>query len=412
MVDSFNSNTELMETALDKIKSYISSSYPDSETQAEYLRIIRGFEDHFSSSGNNPLDALADYYHATTQALPFERPELVTQRKKARPILMLKDTLMGEEPKRRYCYSGYIPLVTEFVPVMESYVKWMEAGGKRIGTITTRSGRMRVFFWFLHENNCISIASLTSDLLLSFIQNLKDKYSSQGKVNILYTLRNFFSCPAVQEELRFEPLLLLYGLHSRKHERLASCYTAEEIRQVMDAVDRSTMWGKTIYLMMLLACVYGLRASDIRELQQSSIHWKQKSISLYQQKTKRYIELPLTHEVMLALLDYIKNVRPNVQDPHLFIRLRVPHIPYSPNDHFSSKAGVYFEKAGIVTKNKHHGFHAMRHSLATELVTEGVAINEVAVILGHTTVESTNKYIWSDISHLKAVALEVPSYGK
>ena len=47
----------------------------------------------------------------------------------------------------------------------------------------------------------------------------------------------------------------------------------------MDAVDRSTQWGKTIYAMMLLACVYGLRVSDIRGLQLKSLHWKEKTVS-------------------------------------------------------------------------------------------------------------------------------------
>ena len=412
MVDSKNSSPEIMIEALDKIKSHVSSGYPDLKTKTSYMTVIYGFEDYFLSSGKTPADALGDYYQSTTKALPFENPGSVTLRRKARPILMLRDILAGEIPKRRYCYSGHIPLAPEFLQYMELYSKWMIEEGKSSGTITTRSGRMRVFFCFLHEKNCKSIARLTSSLLLVFIQELRDKYTSQGKANILYTLRNFFSCPDIQKELRFEPLLLLYGIHSRKHERLASYYTPDEIRCVMNAVDRSTQWGKAIYLMMLLACVYGLRASDIREMRQSSIHWKQQTISLYQQKTKRYMELPLTENVLLALLDYLKNARPNIQDPHLFIRLRAPHTPYSSHDHFGSKVTAYFEKAGINTRNKHHGLHSMRHSLATELVTQEIPINEVAVILGHTTIEATNKYIWSDIAHLKCAALEVTPYGK
>ena len=68
--------------------------------------------------------------------------------------------------------------------------------------------------------------------------------------------------------------LFLAGIHSQKHERLPSFYTTDEVKRVLNAVDRSTPWGKTAYLMMLLACVYGLRSSDIKALIFSGINWK------------------------------------------------------------------------------------------------------------------------------------------
>lgn len=191
-----------------------------------------------------------------------------------------------------------------------------------------------------------------------------------------------------------------------------SFYSPDEIRKVLEIVDRKSRQGKMVYLMMLLACVYGLRISDIRQLELPSLNWGKKTISLCQQKTKRYIELPITQEVCLALLDYIKNARPNVPDSHVFIKQRSPHEPYSFDNHFSDKVGAYFKKAGINTEHKHHGFHSMRHSLATELTSDSVPINEIATILGHTTVQSTIVYIWSDIKHLKLASLEVLPYDK
>ncbi len=89
-----------------------------------------------------------------------------------------------------------------------------------------------------------------------------------------------------------------------------------------------------------------------------------------------------------------------------------PHEPYSQNDHFAYRISRYFDMAGVNTENKHHGLHSMRHSLATELIADEFPVNEVATIMGHTTIASTNTYIWSDIKHLKIAALEVPRYDK
>lgn len=208
------------------------------------------------------------------------------------------------------------------------------------------------------------------------------------------------------------PMLVLKGLHSKKHERLGSFYTTDEIKKVMDSVDRNTKSGKTIYVMMLLACVYGLRVSDIRDLDLSSLHWNTQTICLFQHKTKHYIELPLTQNVSFALLDYIKNVRPNIEHPKVFIKHRGTQEPYSINDHFGCNVSVFFKRAGINTNGKHHGLHALRHSLATWLFEADVDIHKVAVILGHSTVAATKSYIWSDIAHLRLAALEVPPYGQ
>ena len=175
----------------------------------------------------------------------------------------------------------------------------------------------------------------------------------------------------------------------------------------MAAVDRTTPWGKTIYLMMLLACIYGMRTSDIKQLKLGDIHWSERTITITQFKTKQPVVFPLTDEVTFALLDYIKNARPTIMHEQVFIRMRPPYVPYSMHDHFASKLSVYFEKAGVSTKGKHHGLHSLRHSLATNLLAENTPINEIAVILGHTSVSSTKTYIWSDIEHLRIAALEV-----
>jgi integrase len=73
---------------------------------------------------------------------------------------------------------------------------------------------------------------------------------------------------------------------------------------------------------------------------------------------------------------------------------------------------AFFKKANVKTEGKHHGLHAMRHSLATELLNDDVPISEIATILGHSSLQSTTKYIWSDLKRLKVAAMEVAPYGK
>lgn len=294
----------------------------------------------------------------------------------------------------------------------DRYENWLKNEQKSDNTIYTRQGRIKVFLIYLSDNSCDSLNRMNNGIILDFMIYLNERYSSYGKTNILYTLRDFFKCPEIARQLNCDPWFYLSNLYTKRHERLPSAYCNEEIKKVLASVDRSTSMGKSDYAMMILACVYGLRAIDIRELLLTSVDWKEEKITLFQHKTGKYLSLPLIEPVAMALLDYLKNARPESEDPHVFIRQRKPHRPYGKRSHLSYRVAIYFKLANIVTDDKHHGFHCLRHSLATNLSENNVPVSTIADILGHTTVQSTKAYIWSDIKHLCCAALEVPEYGQ
>lgn len=350
------------------------------------------------------------FYKMVTNAEAYTRPETHWLRTQARAVLSLLDIHEGNVPKREYYYKKKI-YEGKFQDELNAYLVSRSASGKSSETIRSESIHISDFLVFIENADIARIADVTAENLLEFLQSLNPECSDQWKRAAAYTVRKFLNCPELGLAFPYDVDTLLLGYRHFKNQRLESYYTAEEIKAVMDAVDRSTHWGKTIYAMMLLACIYGLRVSDIRELQFKSLHWKEKTISLYQIKTKRYVELPLTDEMILALLDYIKNVRPKSDNPHVFLRHTRPYIPYSSKDNFGSKVSYYFKKSGVNTSGKHHGLHSMRHSLATNLLGEDTAVNEIASILGHSSIKSTKPYIWSDMKHLKMCALEVDVYG-
>lgn len=410
MIDSIE--TAALSAAVQKFREYIPQCYGANFQKAkDYFRTASKFEAYAADSRQPYQNTLEEFYLITTGTPAFQWPIRGASRCCARALLVINDFYHGRNPQKRYCRNT-VKCPLPYCNLIEEYRKLLYADMKSEGTIRTRVGRMKVFFIFLADNEVDSLESVSQELFTEFIADLSNRYSSQGKVSILYTLRNFFSYRAFAKRLTFNHGPFLTGLHSRKHERLVSFYTAEEVRRVMEAVDRSTPWGKCIYAMMLLACVYGIRSSDIKTLKLYDIDWMNSRITLTQFKTKQEISLPLIEAVKLALLDYIKNARPVSAYPNIFIRLRCPYIPYSMNDHFANKVAVYFDKGGVVTDGKHHGLHSLRHSLATVLLTDDVPVNEIAVILGHSSVTSTRAYIWSDIDHLRSAALEVPSYGK
>ncbi|WML37976.1 tyrosine-type recombinase/integrase [Neobacillus sp. OS1-2] len=403
---------EELRLKMDQLKEKVTTDLNNSKLAYIYCGVI----DEFllfckQESSYMPVDNVPKYYEQVTGVSPYIRPSTECKKRKARAVLFIRDTLNGCDLARRYIYhSTSIP--ETFQKDIQLYEEWLVSKECSRSTIRTRIGRLKPFFIFIFENGCSSIDSLDPQTFVNFIGTLDGHYSSTGKTNILYTIKSYFSCPMISSNLKFRFDSFLENLHTNKHERLESAYSAEEIRKVLDSVDRASGQGKMLYLMMLLASVYGLRSSDIRTLQLSNVDWKKQCIKLSQQKTKRYLELPLIQEVCLALLDYIKNSRPQTIDDYIFIRQKPPHVPYADDNHFSQKVRAFFKKAGINTDRKHAGLHSMRHSLATGMMLDGVQISEIATILGHTSPQTTTRYIWSDISQLRKASMEVMTYAE
>jgi integrase/recombinase XerD len=67
------------------------------------------------------------------------------------------------------------------------------------------------------------------------------------------------------------------------------------------------------------------------------------------------------------------------------------------------------DKAEIDYSTRHHGPHALRHSLATNLMNNNVPISAISSVLGHANTRTTEVYLTVDEKNLKSLALEVPN---
>src|SRR5438093_11621451 len=99
---------------------------------------------------------------------------------------------------------------------------------------------------------------------------------------------------------------------------------AQDHRQVLDAVDRRTPIGKRDYATMLLLVTYGLRANEVAKLTLDDIDWKNERLRVPERKAGHSTAYPLSTVVGEAIVDYLKNGRPQTQDRHIFFRCPAP----------------------------------------------------------------------------------------
>lgn len=125
------------------------------------------------------------------------------------------------------------------------------------------------------------------------------------------------------------------------------------------------------------------------------------------QKTNKVIELPLLADVGNALIDYLKYGRPGSDLQDVFLSSRAPYVPATKEMVCSAINNVILN-SGIDTGGKHHGPHALRHSLASAMLDKNTMIPVISETLGHRSTQTTLTYLKIDVKSLLKCALPVP----
>ena len=197
----------------------------------------------------------------------------------------------------------------------------------------------------------------------------------------------------------------------KKDCKLPTTYEEDEIRELVASVERASAIGKRDYLVLLLATEYGWRAKDITGFCFENIDWDNNVIRFPQKKTDYEIEFPLLSTVGNAIIDYLRYARPESDAPEIILSMDQPNKGKplsSPTVH--SIVTKYMKRAGIKDwQKKKHGPHAMRHSLATNLLKKNVAMPIISTVMGHQRTETTSLYISVDYDKLKQCALPMPT---
>jgi len=189
-------------------------------------------------------------------------------------------------------------------------------------------------------------------------------------------------------------------------EQLPRALPWEKVRALLQAINRTSPMGLRDYAMFLLIATYGLRASEIVAINLEDIRWRQRILRIHQPKTLSPLELPLTNEVLAALVKHLKRTPPPAPYRRVFLRMRAPIGVLKPT-------AVAEAFQALVRKSQlsipYQGPHCLRHSYAIHLLKNGTPLKTIGDILGHRTAESTSMYLRLATGDLREVALSVPA---
>ncbi len=292
--------------------------------------------------------------------------------------------------------------------IMSDYLLYLrEERNLADSTIGNKERYLRTFNDFLTNRN-LTLDNLSVAVLQEFFTIMG--YSLANRHNCGSCLKLFFLYLYDKNLTKKDNSIYVLPDNYNRHSKIPSTYESEEIQRMIASIERSSAMGKRDYLILLLAAEYGWRSGDITRFSFEQVDWEKNTISFNQHKTGVPVVYPLLSSIGNALIDYLKHGRPDTNAREII----VSHMSsnkgqplLSPTIH--SVVSKYMRKAGIKNwQDKKHGAHALRHSLATNMLRQNTSLPIISTVLGHQNTESTNVYLKIDIDKLRQCVLPMP----
>ena len=188
-------------------------------------------------------------------------------------------------------------------------------------------------------------------------------------------------------------------------EREIKALQDDEVMIMLDAVTNGTgltnhertYWEKTRYrdkAILMLFVTYGLRLSELQQLNVSSFNFTRGEFKIYRKRGKESI-MPLNRSVIMVLTDYISGERKTViaensaSEDALFLSLQGKRITERAIRELVKK---YTSIALGTSRDSGYSPHKLRATAATSLIGRGNSIYDVAALLDHEQVTTTQLY--------------------
>lgn len=309
-------------------------------------------------------------------------------------------------PLRIYTPVSYITN-EEYSKLLYTYGEYLNEREYALQTIDGRLGDVGKFLGFAEKNDVLNINTWNSAFIFKYITSLSglSKSTIKGKTG---SLRLFLKYLYIEGIIPEDLSVYIEAVRGRYHQKLPSVWTKQEVLELLNVFDRNNPNEKRDYAMVLIVARLGLRSCDVKKLKFEHFHWQENIIVFNQSKTGEPLTLPLLRDVGWAVIDYVQNARPKVENDYIFLTHYAPYKELSDKNHLYRNLEKYMARAKLpIAAKRKTGMHSLRHTLATTLLENEIALNDISNILGHISVDSTAVYLKSDTERLRDCAINI-----
>jgi integrase/recombinase XerD len=276
-----------------------------------------------------------------------------------------------------------------------------EEKGLRPASIYQYQFHLRQFAAYLQRIGIRNLYRLSPTILSAFIAEYGPRVAWPTLRNACGTLRVFVRYLHREAVLSKDWSALIEFPQSFRNSGIPRSIPWEQVERVLAGIDRRSVSGKRDYAMLLLLCMYGLRACEVASLTLDDIDWRRERLRVRDRKAGNSTTYPFSTVVGAALIDYIRNARPKTVHRQVFLCTSAPLSPIG-SAAVTCRAAHFIRQAGIDVPRA--GSHTLRHSCVQRLVNAHFPLKHIGDYIGHRNSASTQIYAKIAIEQLREVA--------
>lgn len=276
--------------------------------------------------------------------------------------------------------------------------------GLAAGTRHQHRQCIRRFLWRYSGERAVDVATIGAPDLIAFITIESRRLQPSSVRSVVTSLRVFLRF------LRFhgyETVTLTGNLAAPRRYRLAGLphsLDAESLERFWASFDCSIVSGRRDYAMARCMADLGLRCAEVTDLTLAAFDWRTCCVRLSSPKNRHEAIMPLLASTADAIVAYLRDGRPATDSRAIFVHHRAPVGHPVRVTTVRGAIRRAFERADLPFT----GTHVLRRTLATRLLDRGIPLNEIADVLRHRSIDTTQIYTKVDYATLQQVALPWP----
>lgn len=303
-----------------------------------------------------------------------------------------------------YTSRGRSPVTQDpFIEEAPGFLAYLrEERGLRETSIRHYGHYLRRFETYLVQVGVDSLSELSPAVLSAFVIESCRCLSKNSISGLCSSVRVFLRYLHREGQVARDLAPSIEGPQKRRLSNLPRSIGWDEVRLMLEAVDRRSAVGKRDYAILLLLITYGLRAREVAALTLDDIDWDRERLLVPERKAGHCTAYPLSTVVGEAVLDYLQHARPETTDREIFFRFLAPRVPMTYNA-VAARATHYLRKAGIRVRRP--GSHTLRHTCVQRLIDAEFPLKMIGDYVGHRSPRSTEIYSKVAIETLREVAM-------
>lgn len=278
---------------------------------------------------------------------------------------------------------------TELDPSIDQFIDtiWAQKGLATLTLAAYQQDLKQFSVWLKALDITLKLAQ-QSDVQSYLAYRFDKGSSSRSNARMLSTLKQYFRHLVRSGERTDNPCALISA--PKIHQLLPSTLSEQGVSRLLEAPDLDSSFGLRDRCMLEVMYSSGLRVSELVSLLVNQINVNLGLVRLTGKGNKERV-IPVGEEALHWLTLYLKQarpmlVRPNKSSDALFLSSRGSAIT---RQAFWQNIKKHLLVAGIKTD---YSPHSLRHAFATHLLNHGADLRTVQMLLGHSSLSTTQIY--------------------